>query len=968
MTDISRSLSIRHLGPKRLLAVIWSLVAFVVSVVVPKVWAIPAEYQMCEIGETCVLGEFYYDDDYTPLTSGVSCVLNGRDSADVAYFSSVAMSGNSDGWYSHSFDSTGALEGIYPTTMCCTYSGETQCIDKTFQMLVIIPGQAIDAGDIATAVWTASASSYTNQYTIGGILQNLPSTIWNYSSRTLTDISSLVTQIWDADEKVVTVENTSGIADAVWDNDTRTLTDSDGNEITNISTSNTTSTTTTTSTGGTINSSTVNQIATQVEQISNLLNQLVEGSSTTTITSGNDDQSLQAKIEQTRDYLTQLFANTQSVTSQLELLQLSWSTMTASELEAEFELLANTIGSSSSSTSYDQSMAGMAGWLAQQWQGDLSLTYQTDVAEAARLVGNILTSLERGQKTTTAEDDLTSLIAALDSSSITLGNVSSVESEKTLYGYLKLIQRVAETLALADNDVNQLLNDWEAYSAGERESTLDAIAESVMEVNFLPKASDLLTVDGSTGAGSQNQAVRLKALIRANQLILTNSSGDPITMVWMEEGETSVIFRSMEHNPSATLPQTATLSYNLPRELTESSIKSKDESLGVNYDTEKDLLTVTGSYALDPLDTQFQQLVTEDFWVMSEGELLAMKQQAAELLDALVDTSYYGQGATLKSDIDVAIDKLLASNGTSLTPENRIVTFRQGETELAGVRDKLEKLKDLVTEATAKNSIFGFVGGVQAIAVWGIIVIVIAGFIFLTMYMRLLHRQEMVGRSSAVPSGIQTMPSVSRSVGTLTPALGLTHHDDRGNGGGRLVRRNPLDRAEARTSRKKPASAETKLFTIVFLALTASALSAMVSGSVMEGVQKATKTGVAKQVAKSVSGEPVSPVVISADQQPQIAHSPQWYKADESAVLGSSDSMADESSEVLTSAAMIRVPGDNQVKVRNEPSTDAGIMIRISKDKEVAILEKVGEWYSVRLELDGEELTGWVYGEYVDVE
>jgi hypothetical protein len=34
--------------------------------------------------------------------------------------------------------------------------------------------------------------------------------------------------------------------------------------------------------------------------------------------------------------------------------------------------------------------------------------------------------------------------------------------------------------------------------------------------------------------------------------------------------------------------------------------------------------------------------------------------------------------------------------------------------------------------------LFGFVGGVQALAVWGLVVILVAGFVFLAIYLRMI--------------------------------------------------------------------------------------------------------------------------------------------------------------------------------------------------------------------------------------
>lgn len=51
----------------------------------------------------------------------------------------------------------------------------------------------------------------------------------------------------------------------------------------------------------------------------------------------------------------------------------------------------------------------------------------------------------------------------------------------------------------------------------------------------------------------------------------------------------------------------------------------------------------------------------------------------------------------------------------------------------------MDSLKVLVTQASSSGSIFGFIGGAQAVGVWGIIIVIAAGFVFLAIYMKNLN-------------------------------------------------------------------------------------------------------------------------------------------------------------------------------------------------------------------------------------
>lgn len=91
------------------------------------------------------------------------------------------------------------------------------------------------------------------------------------------------------------------------------------------------------------------------------------------------------------------------------------------------------------------------------------------------------------------------------------------------------------------------------------------------------------------------------------------------------------------------------------------------------------------------------------------------------------------------------------------TPEQSIKAFRDANIELSTVKNNLSKLQDLVTQASGAGGLLGFVGGSQAIAVWGIIVVVAVGFIFLAVTLR------------AITKGIGGRTPKSPKVALVTP-------------------------------------------------------------------------------------------------------------------------------------------------------------------------------------------------------
>ena len=210
-----------------------------------------------------------------------------------------------------------------------------------------------------------------------------------------------------------------------------------------------------------------------------------------------------------------------------------------------------------------------------------------------------------------------------------------------------------------------------------------------------------------------------------------------VNYTWLEVG--SIVFKSLVTNPSSIISQTVELKYYLPEEIKKEDILQTDAGLEVKFDAEKNQHYVEGEYLLKPGESRTLAVRTTDIWIISQEMVDSVRKQAVELARPLEKTAYFAQSITLKSDIDVALDKVLALQKSAVTPEQKIRAYREAQIEMNGAAEKMDKLKDLVTQASASNNLFGFVGGSQTMVVWGIIVIVIAGFAFLGWYMRNLN-------------------------------------------------------------------------------------------------------------------------------------------------------------------------------------------------------------------------------------
>jgi len=137
-------------------------------------WAAVGAPQECAPSSSCTVGEFLYDDSYTPITDA-TCTLTSRYPDGSSYQDAIAMTGATDGWYSKSF-TTPATTGLYRAQICCTSGTDYMCLDKTFEVKTSSGGES--ASTIASAVWGYSGRTLSSFGT-------LASDIWANSTRTV---------------------------------------------------------------------------------------------------------------------------------------------------------------------------------------------------------------------------------------------------------------------------------------------------------------------------------------------------------------------------------------------------------------------------------------------------------------------------------------------------------------------------------------------------------------------------------------------------------------------------------------------------------------------------------------------------------------------------------------------------------------------------------------------------------------
>ncbi len=675
--------------------------------VVKPVYAGPAQYQQCNSSSTCQIGEFFYDDNYSPVATA-ACTITSRYPDGSLFINAASMTANSDGWYGYTV-TTGTTEGIYRTNVCCVYQTETTCLDKSFEVKAP-SGSSLTAADI----WSYSNRSLSSYGT-------LISDIWNYSDRSLTTFGSLVSNIWS--------------------NSTRSVTDSNGNVITSTgSSSNTTNHNYATnnyisnnySSAYTNFEKTLNTILAKVNSDQQLLERLVNKPVVNTFIDEGakfDPKVLNQKIDSTKQSSTRLYTAAHYLNSQLTDLADQYDSLSISAINEQVNDLENHIKNTE-----QKDLLEVGDWLKNNWGTSLSI----EISDQIRTISNKLEILKQDlvDKGKTA-NNLTTAKSLVNHASrlVSLVGEVGIASEGTLKAFVRDLELNTKTYDENHTTLTNLLTKWQGQPSTQTTDTIAQITTKLLEVSYIPAPNQLLvSLDSDTTKTLKNRIYSLLGLIDLNRRYLIATDTKALRSLWLEEG--SVVFKAVATNPSKTIAQEVEVKFYLPPEVKREQIIKSDPVLTIQLDPAENALYATATVTLEPKETQTYAIEVEDIWQFSQEELASIKKQAGTLLEPLKNTAFFAQGTTLRSDIELSLDKIALAQSEAVTPESRIHAYREAQLELVSIKQKTEGLKELISQSSATGSIFGFVGGVQSLAVWGLVIIIAAGFGMMVFYLR----------------------------------------------------------------------------------------------------------------------------------------------------------------------------------------------------------------------------------------
>jgi len=446
----------------------------------PVAFAAIAGNQRCVEGATCSIGEYLYDDSYSPITDA-TCTLTSRFPNGSLFLNAQAMTSASenDGWYSYTFDTTGKSLGLYRSQITCTTDGDTLRLDKSFSIEEQIDDQ----------VWDATASAHTQDGSFGSKLQNsVPqvSDIWNYSTRTLSSFGTLISDIWSYSSRSLTTFGT--LVTDVWSSATRTLTGAgldDGESLATKSNVDNATSSATTSIKGSGNKD-LTQINTGIETAQTSLD------------------SIETKVDTLDTNIDSVMDDTTDILSK-------WSTYSASDIISYVDDLESNLGESSDACSASTIFGGIK-CVRDKWGSQTADGIYLAANNAATYSAALRSELNYNGKSSTAYEDIQAIKTFAQTIDTNIGTSSDTSSSLTVFGKIQGTKNdIATSAASIRGPSNKNLSDVSSEVAGVQ-SVVDGVSANVDTMNTTLEGLDEKADTILAKWGSYNMAQVMAAI------------------------------------------------------------------------------------------------------------------------------------------------------------------------------------------------------------------------------------------------------------------------------------------------------------------------------------------------------------------------------------------------------------------------------------------------------------------------
>jgi uncharacterized protein YgiM (DUF1202 family) len=260
-----------------------------------------------------------------------------------------------------------------------------------------------------------------------------------------------------------------------------------------------------------------------------------------------------------------------------------------------------------------------------------------------------------------------------------------------------------------------------------------------IEISGLNELLQINERNAATLKDIQNKLSELKAISETLHNIISQNSTEPIVQTFMQ-------FNSVELHFLITNPAKDTRRVRfkapLPKEVTPEDIMDTD-GLSVEYDPNAQTYFVSAEIELAPGESLRKKVEIKDIWIFDPEKIASMRQQAKSYLNTLSKTQYSAQATLIFTEMDKLLDELLKKQAKSYdSPQNHIIVYRTNQKRMQSAEMLISKLRDMVTESGVSKGLLGSIGGIQTFAVWGIVLVVIFGFAFISAVIFAMWRQQ----------------------------------------------------------------------------------------------------------------------------------------------------------------------------------------------------------------------------------
>ena len=173
-------------------------------------------------------------------------------------------------------------------------------------------------------------------------------------------------------------------------------------------------------------------------------------------------------------------------------------------------------------------------------------------------------------------------------------------------------------------------------------------------------------------------------------------------LIFITSSYAGITLRLVAVNP-ADIEQVVPVKVYLPMETKPEDILYK-EDLEVGYDTQQGSYYVHGEYTLKPKEVLEKEIELKDIWVIDEVQIVALRQEAKDILEDFKKTNYSEKAALIYQGIDKKLNEVTEmQKASSVSPGYHISNYRTSLSLLNSAKADLLAAKTLLAEVSPKG-------------------------------------------------------------------------------------------------------------------------------------------------------------------------------------------------------------------------------------------------------------------------